>query len=249
MSEPQEEMPQHRRPRSLRYSWPPGEPEPRQRGRTAAIGAAVAVAVAALGAPLGLLWAALVPSVPVRMTEQGAVLAASQPEEFVAADGWFTIVGVAFGAAAAGAAWVLLRRHRGPVMLAAVALGGVGAGLLAWWLGRQFGLAEYERLLGDAAVGTTFGKPADLRAAEARLLFGFLPMARGDVLIPGLSAAVAYTLLAGWSTHPSLRAEEDAGPPGAGPAGAGVSSGWPAPPDPPAAPAPPAPGEAVPPRD
>jgi hypothetical protein len=241
------------------------------------VAAAIVLVVAALGAPLGLLWAALAPTVPVRMTEDGALLTKAQPEEFIAADGWFALLGLGFGALAAIGVWLVVRRGRGPLALLAVTFGAVVAGLLAWWLGRQMGVAEYERLLDGAPVGAVFSKPADLRAADAELLFGFLPVVRGDALVPGLGAAVTYTLLAGWSRFASLRPHEEPDPhgdpiawdaaggssePGAAggsselgaaggssAAGGPVSSGWTGTPAHPAEPAPPAPGGEAPPRD
>jgi hypothetical protein len=234
--------------------WPAPPRPPRHPGRAAAAFVGIALAVGVLGAPLGLLWAWVAPSVPVRMTSDGAVLVDAQPEEFIAADGWFALLGLGFGALAAIGVWLVVRRRRGPLALLAVTVGAVGAGLLAWWLGRQVGLADYERLLDTAPVGAVFGKPPDLRAAEADLLFGFLPVARGDVLVPAFGAAVAYTLLAGWSRYPSLRRHEERlgadgfmplGPPSAHP----LSWDSSATPAPPAAPAPPVPGEAAPPRD
>jgi len=224
----------------------------------------VVLVVGALGAPLGLLWSAVAPTVPVQMTEDGAVLVSPQPEQFIAGDGWFTMLGFGFGAIAAIVVWLMLRRHRGPAALFAVALGAVGAGLLAWWLGSELGQGEYQRLLTQAPVGARFGKPVDLRAAEVEWLFGVVPYVRGDVLVPAFGAAVAYTLLAGWSRYPALRPEPELpyafpAEPGrydefgdADPAGWGsrpVSWGSTATPTPPAEPAPPGPGEAAPPRD
>ncbi|GAA2517163.1 hypothetical protein GCM10010201_12430 [Pilimelia columellifera subsp. columellifera] len=170
------------------------------------------LAVAAGGLPLGLLWWLLAPTVPLRMTDDGAVLIEAQPEQFIAADGWFVLLGLSFGALAAVAAWTFGSRRRGTAQLMAVTVGAFAAGLVAWWLGRQIGLDAYERLLDSAAVGSEFGKPADLRSADARLLWGFLPMVGGDVLAPGLGAAVAYTLLAGWSRHETLRPHEEPEP-------------------------------------
>ncbi|HEU4424511.1 MAG TPA: DUF2567 domain-containing protein [Pilimelia sp.] len=237
------------------------EPD-RRLGRTIALLFGVVLGVAALGAPLGWLWATLAPTVPVQMTEGGPVLADPQPEEFAAADGWFTLLGFGFGAAVAVVVWLVLRRHRGPAVLFAATLGALGAGLLAWWLGGRLGLAEYERLLAEAPIGARFGKPVDLRAADVEWLFGVIPFVRGDVLVPAFGAAVVYTLLAGWSRFPGLRPEphqpyaSPAGPYDAfgdsDPQGWGttpVSWGSTATPTPPAEPAPPGPGEAAPPRD
>lgn len=235
--------------------WPAAPRPPRRPGRAAAVAAAICLTVAAFGAPLGLLWVAVAPTVPVRMTEDGPLLVDSQPEEFIAADGWFVLLGLAFGVLAAIAVWLVVRHRRGPLPLIAVTLGAVGAGLLAWWLGRQIGVTEYERLLESAPVGEVFGKPVDLRAADVGLWRGFLPLVRGDVLVPGFAAALMYTLLAGWSRYHSLRPELEIDPEidpeidlDSTDEGA-VSWGSTATPAPPTAPAPPVPGEAAPPRD
>jgi len=170
-------------------------------------GCGIAAGVAAAGAPLGLLWHAVAPTVPVKVTADGAVLGSSQPEQFIAADGWFSLLGLAFGVLAAVLLWVLARRHRGPAHLLAVVVGGCGAGLLAWQVGRHIGLAHYQHLLDTAPEGATFGKPPDLRATTLKL--GRLPLVRGDVLTPALGAAITYTLLAGWSRFPTLRRHEE----------------------------------------
>jgi uncharacterized protein DUF2567 len=176
---------------------------------------AVAVAVGVLGAPLGWLWAALAPDVPVEVVDGGVVPAEAEPEEFFAADGWFVLLGVAFGLLAAVAVWFLLRRYRGPVLLVALAVGAVGAGLLAWWVGHRIGLSGYREQLRQAAVGTDLGRPPELRAKELGWWFGFIPRVQGDLLVPAAAAAVGYTMLAAWSRHPSLRrGEPDEPPPG-----------------------------------
>ncbi|GGK25943.1 hypothetical protein GCM10010124_18090 [Pilimelia terevasa] len=182
-------------------------PRPARRGgwvRHAALVGALAVA----GVPLGLLWQALAPDVPLRMTAAGPALTSPQPEQFAAADAWFTMLGAGLGGAAAVAAWVLLRRYRGVGQLGALVLGAVAAGVVAWWVGRQIGLADYRALL-DSAAGTRLAKPADLRATQVYRLGGVLPLVRGDVLAPALCAATAYTLLAGWSRFTTLRRHEE----------------------------------------
>jgi Protein of unknown function (DUF2567) len=174
---------------------------------------AVALAVAVLGAPLGWLWAWLTPDVPVQVVPGGVVPTEEQPEEFFAADGWFILLGVAFGLLAAVAVWFLLRRHRGPVALVAVTVGAVGAGLLAWWVGHRIGLSGYRHQVRQAAAGTELDRPPELRAKELGWWFGFIPRVQGDLLIPAIAAAVAYTMLAAWSRYPSLGRGEVAAPP------------------------------------
>jgi hypothetical protein len=185
-----------------------GSPPP-PLGREIAWSVGAGLVVAALGAPLGLLWAVLAPDVPVVQGENGPLLTSAQPEQFVAADAWYTFLGVAFGILVAVAAWFALRRYRGAIALAGVTLGAVGAAIAAWKLGRLIGLDDYEQLKTAAAVGDHFTKPADLRAGELHLFLGFVPGLRGDLLAAPLAAAATYTLLAGWSRWPSLRPEPD----------------------------------------
>nr|WP_325048771.1 DUF2567 domain-containing protein [Micromonospora craterilacus] len=247
----------------------PADP-PRRPARTAAAGAATVLVLGLLGAPLGLLWAALAPATPVVKTADGAVYGQAQPEQPIAADGWFSLLGLGFGVLAALAVWFVLRRHRGPVGLVVVVAGALATATVAWQVGRRVGLSTYQRLLETAPDGTTFTKPADLRAGGIDLILGVLPVPHGNLLLPSFGAAVAYTMLAGWSRWPSLRPEPEPdptwfGPPvgyppggpgpggypplGVGPGADGVSSGSAAPwPAPPAAPEPPVPGAAEPPR-
>ncbi|PWR05093.1 DUF2567 domain-containing protein [Micromonospora acroterricola] len=214
---------------------------PRRPGRTGATIVGVALALAVLGAPLGLLWAALAPDTPVLKTAEGAIYAEPQPEQPIAADGWFSLLGLAFGVLAALVLWFVLRRRRGPVGLLAAVLGTLAAAPVAWQVGRRVGLATFDRLLAGAPAGQAFTKPADLRAGGVDWLLGVLPVPHGNLLLPAFGAAVTYTLLAGWSRWPSLRPEPEPDPA----ALSWVSAGTPAPT---AAPEPPAPGAAEPPR-
>jgi hypothetical protein len=179
----------------------------------------VAVGVAALGAPLGWLWAALAPDVPVQVVPGGVAPTEEQPEEFFAADGWFVLLGVGFGLLAAVAVWFLLRRYRGPATLVAVTVGAVGAGLLAWWVGHRIGLSGYRREVREATAGTELDRPPELRAKELGWWFGFIPRVQGDLLLPAIAAAVAYTMLAAWSRYPSLGRAVEIEPPPHAPTG------------------------------
>ncbi|WP_325050883.1 DUF2567 domain-containing protein [Micromonospora musae] len=217
-------------------------PEPDPAPRRAWAGAVgVGLALAVLGAPLGLLWAAVAPGTPVIKATLGAVYADPQPEQPIAADSWFSLLGLGFGVLAGVAVWFVLRRRRGPVGLVSAVLGAFAAAVVAWQVGRHVGLAEFDRLLATAPEGQAFTKPADLRAGGIEWLYGVLPVPHGNLLLPAFGAAVMYTLLAGWSRWPSLRPEPEPDPAGLSWASAGT-------PAPPAAPEPPAPGAAEPPR-
>jgi hypothetical protein len=211
----------------------PGYTEERRPGRAALVALAAVVVITALGGPLGLLWANLAPGVPIIKTEDGGVFAEPSPEEFIAADGWFTLLGLGFGVLAALVVWYALRRYRGPLGMITVGLGAVGAGWLAWQVGRQIGREAYRRAVETAAVGDLIHRPPDLRAGGFEWLWDVVPIVRGDVLMPAFGAVVAYTLLAGWSRYATLRKETE--PPV-------LSWDSPEPPAPEAAPAPHAPG-------
>lgn len=232
---------------------PTGEPgwKRRSTGRTAATAAAVALGSAALGLPYALIWALVAPDIPlvkldgVQLLPQigpDVVPARAEPEEFIASDGWFVLLGVVFGVAAAAGVWRFARRARGPVVLAALAVGSVGAGLLAAWLGQRIGLADYRHALAAAPSGARLSHPPHLSVDD-------LPRPFGVPLVAGLAAVVTYTLLAGWSRQPTLRpdAEPDGpladGPwPGGPQQGGGLSSGSPESRDRRDPPGPPAPG-------
>lgn len=163
----------------------------------------VAVVVAALGVPLGLLWSALAPDVPLEVTERGPVFAEPQPEQLIAADGWFAILAVPFGILVAAGVWLAGRRRlRGVPALAGLTVGAVGAGLLAWWVGRQIGRSGYRDTLAAAEVGADLARPPDLVVAEAGW---WPPHVLGVLLVPALAAVATYTLLAAWSRYADLQ--------------------------------------------
>lgn len=177
-----------------------------QVGRTAVEAVATLAAVVVLGAPFGLLWAAIAPNVPVVVTDRGPIFTEAQPEELAAADGWFAILGAAVGLFAAVGAWLAARHARGELGLVAVTVGAVGAGLIAWWLGRQIGLSGYQANLAAAETGTYLERPPDLRAYSLGL---WPPRVLGVVLVPALAAAVCYTFIAAWSRFPNLRPDPE----------------------------------------
>jgi hypothetical protein len=154
-----------------------------------------------LGAALAPLWARLGPHVKLLMTDAGPAYVDAEPEGYAANEGSFIFIGAAVGILAAIAVWVLLRRHRGPVQLAAITIGSVfGAGLMAY-LGHRIGLTEYTRLLKDAPVGRVFERPVELRMMVWHPLRWKV---QGAVLVQAVLAVATYTLLAGFSPSPTL---------------------------------------------
>ncbi|MEU6355374.1 AAA family ATPase [Streptomyces sp. NPDC047072] len=136
--------------------------------------AVVTVAVAVLGALLGVLWWWLAPHVPLvgNVDEQGAwavYLKDTEGEQAVGVDGTFTLLALPFGLVSAVA--VFLWRKRGGVpLVVAVALGGLLGSLLAWrlgvWLGPTDDVLAHAKEVGK---GVTFSAPLKLGAKGALL--------------------------------------------------------------------------------
>ncbi|HEV7707996.1 MAG TPA: DUF2567 domain-containing protein [Asanoa sp.] len=166
-----------------------------------------AVVVAVIGAPLGLLWSVVAPGVPIIKTDDGAVFATPSPEQFIASDGWFTILLFALGVVAALVTWVFFKRFRGPWTLAGLIVGTVGASILAWQVGRRIGVGAFHDAVAAAQSGDLIIRPPDLRAGGFTKLWDVIPFVHGDLLMATFGAVIIYTLLAGWSRTPSLRAE------------------------------------------
>lgn len=219
------------------YDWvrPAAPPPDRSLRRTLTTAALVVLVLAAAGAPLGVLWRFVAPAVPVINAGDGRIVVNDPaPEEYIASDGWFALLGLGFGVVAAIVAWQVLRRFRGPWLLVAVTAGCLAAPVVAWRTGRLIGLGAYAGWRTSSAQGATYDAPPDLHAY-------------GILLVPAFAAVILLTLLAGWSNDPEL--DRPGARPGYGhDLGVPLSSDWPAGPDPTAEPAPPGPGPAGPPR-
>ena len=101
-------------------------PTPRSDALAGLVAATVCVL---LGAPVGLLWAAVAPKVVVEVAGT-AVKLASDASTFIAGDGWFLGVVSAAGLLTGLAAWALGRRH-GPGVVVGLTVGGLLAAYVA----------------------------------------------------------------------------------------------------------------------
>jgi len=133
--------------------------------RRGALGTVLAATVVCLllGPPLGLAWWIVAPTAQAIVQDGAASLADPETSAFIAADGWFAILGTLTGGLSAG---LVFRRHRkqGVAAVIGLAVGAVLASLLAWRLGHLLGPEELPPRARSAADGTTLEGPLDLRA-------------------------------------------------------------------------------------
>jgi hypothetical protein len=173
---------------------PPGRPEADRRsawGTELALATLVMVLLAAFGVLLGVLWQWVTPGAVVVMTTDGPVHADPTSEGYFADDGWFALFGGAAGVLVGLACWILVPRHRGPLVMIGMVAGCLLGAVVAWQVGRHIGLAAFRNLLEHAPVGRTFHRPARLAAL-------------GVLGVQGFAAVFTYTLLAGWSQADTL---------------------------------------------
>ncbi|MCV2491717.1 hypothetical protein OF117_20425 [Geodermatophilus sp. YIM 151500] len=155
-----------------------GWPEVRADLRAAVVVVAV---LTVAGAPLGVAWWALAPRADFRVTEDGPQPVGDPPLELaVADDGVLVLLLLAAGLLAGALAW-LPRRRRGVALLAALALGMVSAGVVAWQVGEMLAPGPTDAQL--AEVGAVVTTPLHLAAVPA--------LAAGP-----FAAALAYVLAA-----------------------------------------------------
>ncbi|MFE9847545.1 ABC transporter permease [Streptomyces sp. NPDC005576] len=130
---------------------------------------AVTVVLAVAGVALGLLWLWLSPRIPLVSDATAVYLKDSEGEEAIGADGTFALLGAGFGVVSAVVVY-LLRRDGGIPAVAALALGGLLGGLLAWWLGAALGpTSDVVAHAKAAGQGATFDAPLKLNAKGALL--------------------------------------------------------------------------------
>lgn len=186
-----------------------GRPAPRPSRRPELASAfVVAAAVAVSGLLLGLVWYLFAPSLPLRKVEKGMAYISPSPEQPVAADGWFVLLGLVLGIAAAVLVWILLARTRGPIQLIGLVLGCLAAGYLAWLLAIHLP-NDYAQRANQAALNDIVDRPAQLQSTNTNVcLPGCISVRSGELWVPAFGAVVAYALMAGWSRWPNLRPEE-----------------------------------------
>lgn len=145
-------------------SWPPTR-------REVVTALSLVVTLAGAGALLAVLWIQLAPRLAFRVVQPGRALpVVPEGEEYVAADGRFVLLTLGAGVLAGLVGW-LLRSSRGPLLLAALAVGGLLGAVVTWRSGMLLEPGYRPQDLQE--VGRTVFQPLELRALAALVVEPF----------------------------------------------------------------------------
>jgi hypothetical protein len=136
---------------------------------------------ALLGVLAGLVWALVAPRAVLQEVSQGtAEVVNAETSAFIAADGWFCVIGAVCGLITGVlGCWLAMRQNKSTVALALIA-GAVAGGLVMLWIGDNIGLSTYNHQLGTAANGTIFNSSLALGAKSALV---FWPLVTSVVIL------------------------------------------------------------------
>lgn len=128
-------------------------------------GVLTAVVTVLVGAPVGLLWAGLAPTVDVVVAGDQVQLVEPGSSAFIATDGFFLIAVALAGVVGGVLAWSLAHPH-GPAVVVGLTLGGLAAAYVAMVVGEQVGLTEVTQAVQAGQQGA-LELTVQLRAQEA----------------------------------------------------------------------------------
>lgn len=160
---------------------PPG----RSHGASRWLGLKVAVLSLVVAAPTGAAWWFLAPLPALQVTAGGVVVAGTDTEVFVAADGWFAACAAVAGALCAVIAFVAVRRASVAVLLG-LTVGGLLAAAAAWQIGVFLGPAPVDVQARSLAVGDRFTGPLEISAPGVLLAWPLAAVAVYFSLVAGL---------------------------------------------------------------
>jgi hypothetical protein len=204
------------------YGYPGGQPgpwsiytppatlatEPGPSAKTKSLTAlAVAGGIAVLGLLLGWMWSALAPWLPGVVESDGVFLQQPYGEQRAGQETWFILLSIGAGIVFGIIAWVALRRFRGPLMVVALAVGGIAGGWIAWRFGHNIGRGHALAEARAGKIGQVVLIPPDLRIKQAGnigLWHGWLPYLSGVLLYLAIAAIVTYLLIASFTSSPAL---------------------------------------------
>ena len=130
----------------------------------------------------GAIWAAAAPRVLYQVyTLNPPTAYATNPETsaFIGADGWYCVIALAGGALIGLLGYLFGVRRHGPVAMASIVIGSVGAAFTAAWLGNQLsGASDFDRQLATSKPGAFLHAPISLGSHGA---LAFWPVAAAAV--------------------------------------------------------------------
>lgn len=97
------------------------------------------------GAALGVVWSALAPRVPLVVAPESASPQGFQPEEYLASDIAFGVLGLVAGVAVTIGLAYMRREHLLSVLIAALLASGLGT-VAMWFVGTRLGSVDIEGL-------------------------------------------------------------------------------------------------------
>lgn len=130
-------------------------------------GVLVVVGMVLLGAPVGLLWAAVAPTVEVVLGDGTARLVDPNGDGFIAVDGVFLLLALAAGVVCGAVSWRLVR-HPGTGVVVGLVVGGLLAAEVARRTGELVNAGEALAALESGREGVV-ELSVRLRAEQARL--------------------------------------------------------------------------------
>ncbi|HUZ55061.1 MAG TPA: hypothetical protein VMU94_21360 [Streptosporangiaceae bacterium] len=129
---------------------------------------AILLGSALVGLAGGLAWGALAPRALYVVVGRGSAdVVNPETTAFIAADGWYCLIGALGGILIGLAAYLLAVRRYGPAPMAAILAGSVVAGCLARWVGEHQGLHQFDQQLLTAHQGTLLHAPLGLAGDTA----------------------------------------------------------------------------------
>jgi hypothetical protein len=132
--------------------------------------------IALPGALVGLVWQAISPSVRYVVLDGKPVLADPETQALISTDGRYAVLTALAGLVCGAAGYLAAGRGTDLAIAAGLAIGGIGAALLAWWLGHQIGLSAFQHAVRGARDGAFVTGPASLHATGALVFWPILAL-------------------------------------------------------------------------
>jgi hypothetical protein len=138
---------------------------------------AVILGTALLGAASGWLWTMLAPRALAVVVGRGSANVVNpETNAFIAADAWFTLLTAGGGVISGLLGYALAVRRHGALAMTGILAGGLGATLIAMWIGQRSGAAAFSHSLAIGRPGTLLRVPLML---GGRGPLAFWPLAAG----------------------------------------------------------------------